>query len=64
MWATDNMDGRVNYLDGDRYLHVLSNEVYFAEIYPIATKADTVQAIKTFLVELGVPEELTDDGSK
>ena len=37
---------------------------YFAEIYPIAKKADAVQVIKTFLMELGVPEELTVNGSK
>ena len=43
---------------------MLSNGTYFAEIYPMANKADTRQALKTFVIELGVPEELTVNGSK
>ena len=42
MWATDTMDGRVNYLDGNQYAQVFSNGTYFTEIYPMAKKADTV----------------------
>ena len=61
MWATDTMGVRVNYLDGNRYAQVLSNGTYFSEIYPMAKKSDAVQAIKTFLMELGIPEELTVD---
>ena len=30
----------------------------------MANKADAGQALKTFVMELGVPEELTVDGSK
>jgi hypothetical protein len=30
----------------------------------MATKSDAGQALKTFMMELGVPEELTIDGSK
>jgi hypothetical protein len=30
----------------------------------MATKSDAGQALKTFIMELGVPEELTIDGSK
>ena len=62
--ATDNMDGQVKSLDGNRYAHLFSNETYFDETYPMAKKADAGQALKTFIVELGVPEELTVDGSK
>jgi hypothetical protein len=64
MWASDTMDGRVKSLDGNRYGQVLSTESYFAEIYPMASKKDTGQALKTFVLELGVPAELTIDGSK
>ena len=64
MWDTDTMDGRVKYWYGNWYAQVFSIGTYFAEIYPIAKKADAVQVIKTFLMELGVPEELTVNGSK
>ena len=63
-WATDTMDGRVKSLDGNRYGQVFSNGTFFAEIYPIARKKDAGLALKAFILELGVPEELTIDGSK
>ena len=62
MWATDTMDGHVNSLDGSRYAQVFSNGTYFAEIYLMANKAGAGQALKAFVTELGVPEELTFDG--
>jgi hypothetical protein len=43
---------------------MFSNGTFFAEIYPMAQKADAGQALKTFVMELGVPEQLTIDGSK
>ena len=64
IWATDTMDGRVKYLDGNQYAQVFYNGTYFAEIYPMAKKPDLEQAPKKFVMELGVPEELTDDGLK
>ena len=35
---------------------MFSNGTYFSEIYSMAKKSDAVQALKTFLIELGVPE--------
>ena len=64
MWAIYNMDGRVNYLDGNQYAQVFSNGTYFAEIYPMDRKADVRYALKTFLMGLVVPEEITVHGSK
>ena len=64
MWTTDTMDGRINSLDRNPYAQVFSKGIYFAEIYPMAKKADARQALNTFLMELGVPEELTVNGSK
>ena len=64
MCATDTMDIRLKSLDGNQYAQVFSNGAYFSEIYPMAKKADAGQALKTFVMELGVPEELTVDGSK
>jgi hypothetical protein len=43
---------------------VFANGSFFAEVYLMARKADAGQALKTFVLELGVPEELTVDGSK
>ena len=64
MWDTYNMDGRVQSLDRNKYSQVFSNGTYFAEIYPMSKKADTGQALKTFVMELGVLEEVTVGGSK
>jgi hypothetical protein len=63
-WATDTMDGRVKSLDGNRDGQVFSNGTFFAEIYPIARKKDAGLALKAFVLELGVPENLPIDGSK
>jgi hypothetical protein len=64
MWASDTMDGRVKSLDGNRYAQVFANGSFFAEIYPMATKASAGLALKEFCNELGIPDELTIDGSK
>ena len=64
MWATDTMYVRVKYLDGNRYAQVFSNGTYFAEMYLMYKKADTVQALKTFVMKLGVRKELMVNGSK
>ena len=56
------MDVQVKSLDGNRYAQVLSDGTYFAKIYPMDNKADEGQALKTFAVELGVPEELMVGG--
>jgi hypothetical protein len=64
MWASDAVDGRVKSLDGNRHAQAFSDGSFFAEVHPMATKSDAGQALKTFAMELGVPEELTMDGSK
>jgi hypothetical protein len=63
-WASDTMDGRVKSLDGNQYTQVFSNGGFFAEVYPMARKADAGLALKSFIMEFGVPEDLTIDGSK
>jgi hypothetical protein len=64
MWSSDTMDGRVKSLDGNRYAQVFANGSFFAEIYPMATKRLAGMALKEFITELGVPDEMTIDGSK
>ena len=56
MWYIDTMDGRVNSLDGNRSAQVFYNGTYFSEIYTMFRKSDVGKALKTFLMELGVPE--------
>jgi hypothetical protein len=63
-WASNRMDGRVKLLDSNRHAQVFSNRGFFAEVCPMARKADAGLALKTFIMELGVPEDLTVDGSK
>jgi hypothetical protein len=63
-WASDTMDGRVKSIDGNQYAQVFSNGGLFAEVYPMARKADAGLALKSFIMEFGVPDDLTIDGSK
>jgi hypothetical protein len=63
-WASDTMDGRVKSLDGNQYAQVFSNGGFFAEAYPMARKADAGLALKSFIMESRVPDDLTIDGSK
>jgi hypothetical protein len=63
-WASDAMDGRVKSLDGNRHGQAFSNGTFFAEMHPMASKKDAGQALKKFEMDLGVPDELTVDGSK
>ena len=64
MGATDTMEVRVNYLDGNQYAQVFSNGTHFADIYLIARKADAGKALKTFVMELGVPDKIRAYGLK
>ena len=43
---------------------MFSNGAYFSEIYPMDKKADAGQALKIFVMKLGVPEYLNVNGSK
>jgi hypothetical protein len=63
-WASDTMDGHVKSLDGNQYAQVFSNGGFFAEVYPMARKADAGLALKFFIMEFRVPDDLTIDGSK
>ena len=43
---------------------MFSDGTYFVEIYPMIKKANVGQVLKTFVMEIGVAEELTVDGLK
>ena len=53
MWDIDIMDVQANYLDGKIYTKVFSNGKYFAEIYPMANKADAGQNVTWCPLETG-----------
>ena len=63
-WSTDTLDGRVKSKMGNRYAQVFGNKKYFSKIYPMDSKGQAGEALKTFCREFGVPEHLTFDGSK
>jgi hypothetical protein len=58
------MDGRAESLEGNRCAQVFSNGSFFPEMHPMASKSQIGETLKTFVLELGVPEELTFDGLK
>jgi hypothetical protein len=64
VFATDTLVG-TNHptLDGNKYAQVFSNSQHFIVIYPMASKAMAGQALREFIREYGVPEELHFDGS-
>jgi hypothetical protein len=63
-WASNTMDGRLKLLDGNQYAQVFSNGGFFAEVYPMARKAVAGLALNCFIMEFGVPDDLTIDRSK
>jgi hypothetical protein len=63
-WASKTMDGPVKSVDGNGYAQVFSDGGFFAEVFPMARKADAGLALKIFIMGSGVPEDLTIYGSK
>jgi hypothetical protein len=45
------MDSGVKSLDGNQYAQVFSNGGFFAEVYPMARKADAGIALKSYIME-------------
>ena len=63
-WFTDTLGGPVTSQEGNFYGKVFSNNGYFTTIYPMETKGKAGDALRTFCLDLRVPEKLTCDGSK
>ena len=64
VFQTKKLARMLNSLDGNRYAQVFYNRIYFSEIYATSKEADAGKSMRTFVMELGVYEELTFDGSK
>ena len=58
------MDGRIESIGGNRYAQVFTNKAKFVQVYPMDKKSKAGDALQTFINEIGVPENLTSDGSK
>ena len=60
---TDNMGGRHKSLDGNKYAQVFANELFFAVSYPMDKKRSDGQALKQFIADYGVPDQIICGGS-
>ena len=60
---TDTMHGHFKSLDGNRYAQVSSTEDFFAAAYPMEAKSMAGDALKEFITEFGVPDNIVMDGA-
>ena len=58
------MGGRIQSIDGNRYVQVFTKKAQFVKVYPMDKKSKSGDAFRTFVNEIGVPDNLTSDGSK
>ena len=60
---TDTLIGKFNSLTNNTCAQIFANESYFVKAYPMESKASAGQALRQFVRDYGVPEQLTSDGS-
>ena len=58
---TDTMEGRYNYLDGNRYDQVFANKTFFAAAYPMERVSLAEQGLKDFIENFRVMDHLVCD---
>ena len=56
------MNGRVRSKQGNRYAQIFFKKKYFYKIYPMDSKGQAGEALKTFRREFGIPEHPKFDG--
>ena len=59
---TDTIDGRVKTIEGNRYAQLFTTAEWFADIYPMSSKAKAGKALGSFINDYGVMTELVSDG--
>ena len=59
---TDAMGGRHKSLDGNKYAQVFANDSFFAVSYPMDKKSSAGQALKQFIADFGIPDQIVCDG--
>ena len=57
------MNGWHKSLDGNKHAQVFANESFFAVAYPMEKKATAGQALKQFIADFGIPDQLVCDGA-
>ena len=59
---TNTMGGRHKSLDGNKYAQVFANDLFFAVSYTMDKKSSARQALKQFIVDFGIPDQIVCDG--
>ena len=54
----DTMGGRHKSLDGNKYAQVFANDSFFAVSYPMDKKSSAGQALKQFIADFGIPDQI------
>ena len=49
------MGGRIQSIDGNRYVQVFTKKAQFVKVYPMDKKSKAGDALQTFINEIGVP---------
>ena len=60
---TDTLFGRCKSLTNNTCAQIFANESYFVKAYPMERKANAGLALRQFIRDFGVPEQLTSDGA-
>ena len=58
---TDTMGGWHKSLDRNRYAQVFANDSFFAVSYPMEKKSSAGEALKQFIDEFGIPDQIVCD---
>ncbi len=60
---TDTLLGRCKSISNNTCAQIFANESYFVKAYPMERKSLAGQALRQFIRDFGVPEQLTSDGA-
>ena len=60
---TNTMNGWYKSLDGNKHAQIFANKSFFAAADPMEKKTTTGQALKQFIADFGIPEQLVCDGA-
>ena len=61
---TNTMDGQRKSLDGNMYTQVFATDFHFSAVYLMDSKGMAGDALKQFIADYGVPDQIICDGSK
>jgi hypothetical protein len=60
---TDTLFGRCKSITNNTCAQIFANESYFVKAYPMEKKSSAGQALRQFVRDYGIPEQLTSDGA-